>query len=88
MKFVAFFLVVYLGLIALVAYNLMHPDFVAEFIREFHAEINRQRRDAVLGKAPQHVDVSALRHTEIVYRSAEEIRKALIDAGRRQHCSI
>jgi site-specific DNA recombinase len=26
----------------------MHPDFVAEFIREFHAEINRQRRDAEL----------------------------------------
>jgi hypothetical protein len=34
-----------------------------------------------LGKAPPHVDVSALRHTEIVYRSAEEIRKALIEAG-------
>ena len=29
-------------------HNLMHPDFVAEFIREFHAEINRQRRDAEL----------------------------------------
>jgi site-specific DNA recombinase len=28
--------------------NLMHPDFVAEFIREFHAEVNRQRRDAEL----------------------------------------
>jgi len=28
--------------------DLMHPDFVAEFIREFHAEINRQRRDAEL----------------------------------------
>jgi hypothetical protein len=28
--------------------NLMHPDFVAEFIREFHAELNRQRRDAEL----------------------------------------
>ena len=37
--------------------------------------------DRALGKAPQHVDVSALRHTEIVYRSAEGIRKALIDAG-------
>jgi DNA invertase Pin-like site-specific DNA recombinase len=23
-------------------HNLMHPDFVAEFIREFHAELNRQ----------------------------------------------
>jgi site-specific DNA recombinase len=29
-------------------HNLMHPDFVAEFIREFHAELNRQRRDAEL----------------------------------------
>ena len=37
--------------------------------------------DRALGKAPQHADVSALRHTEIVYRSAEEIRKALIEAG-------
>ena len=37
--------------------------------------------DRALGKAQQHADVSALRHTEIVYRSAEEIRKALIEAG-------
>jgi hypothetical protein len=37
--------------------------------------------DRALGKAPQHVDIDALRHTEIVYRSAEEIRKALIDRG-------
>ena len=29
-------------------HNLMHPDFVAEFIREFHAELNRRRRDAEL----------------------------------------
>ena len=28
--------------------NLMHPDLAAEFIREFHAEINRQRHDAEL----------------------------------------
>jgi hypothetical protein len=28
--------------------NLMHPDLVAEFIKEFHAEVNRQRRDAEL----------------------------------------
>ena len=27
-------------------HNLMHADFVAEFIREFHAEVNRLRRDA------------------------------------------
>jgi site-specific DNA recombinase len=29
-------------------HNLMHPDLVAEFIKEFYAEINRQRRDAEL----------------------------------------
>ena len=29
-------------------HNLMHPDLVAEFIREFHAEMNRQGRDAEL----------------------------------------
>ena len=29
-------------------HNLMHADLVAEFIREFHAEINRQRREAEL----------------------------------------
>ncbi len=28
--------------------NLMHPDLVAEFIREFHAEVNRRHRDAEL----------------------------------------
>jgi site-specific DNA recombinase len=28
--------------------NLMHPDVVAEFIKEFHTEVNRQRRDAEL----------------------------------------
>jgi len=28
--------------------NLMHPDLVAEFIKEFHAEINRQRHNAEL----------------------------------------
>ena len=38
--------------------------------------------DRALGKAPMDVDITALRHTEIVYRSAEEIRKALI--GRRR----
>jgi hypothetical protein len=37
--------------------------------------------DRALGKAPAHVDITALRHTEIVYRSAEEIRKALIEKG-------
>ena len=34
-----------------------------------------------LGKAPAHIDITALRHTEIVYRSAEEIRAALLARG-------
>ena len=34
-----------------------------------------------LGKAPAHIDITALRHTEIVYRSAEEIRAALLGRG-------
>ena len=37
--------------------------------------------DRALGKAPLHIDVTALRHTEIVYRSAEEIRQALLGRG-------
>jgi hypothetical protein len=38
--------------------------------------------DRALGKAPQqHVDITALRHTEIVYRSAQEIRQELIARG-------
>jgi hypothetical protein len=34
-----------------------------------------------MGKAPQHIDTSAVRHTEIVYRSAEEIRQELLARG-------
>lgn len=37
--------------------------------------------DIALGKAPQHGDVSAVHHTEIVYRSAAEIRQELINRG-------
>ncbi len=37
--------------------------------------------DRALGTAPQQGDVSALRHTEIVYRSAAEIRQELINEG-------
>ena len=37
--------------------------------------------DRALGKAPLHIDVTALRHTDIVYRSAEEIRNALLGRG-------
>jgi hypothetical protein len=37
--------------------------------------------DRALGKSPQHVDITALRPTEIVYRSAAEIRQALMAEG-------
>jgi hypothetical protein len=37
--------------------------------------------DRAMGKAPQHIDTSAVRHTEIVYRSAEEIRQELLARG-------
>ena len=37
--------------------------------------------DRFLGKAPEHVDVTALHHTEIVYRSAAQIRQELINRG-------
>ena len=37
--------------------------------------------DRALGKAPEHSDVSALHHTEIVYRSAAVIKKELINRG-------
>jgi hypothetical protein len=37
--------------------------------------------DRALGKAPMDVDITALRHTEIVYHSAAEIRQALAERG-------
>jgi len=41
--------------------------------------------DRSLGKAPQHIDITALRHTDIVYQSERElraeIRKALEEEG-------
>ena len=41
--------------------------------------------DRSFGKAPAHIDITALRHTDIVYRSAEELRaelrKAIIEEG-------
>ena len=37
--------------------------------------------DRTYGKAPQHVDIAAIKHTEIVYRSAEEIRQELLARG-------
>jgi hypothetical protein len=41
----------------------------------------REILDRALGKAPLHIDITALRHTEIVYRSADEIREALLSRG-------
>jgi hypothetical protein len=37
--------------------------------------------DRALGKAPQHVDVLGIKHTEIVYRSADEVRRGLLAQG-------
>jgi hypothetical protein len=37
--------------------------------------------DRTFGKSPQHVDIAAVKHTEIVYRSAQEIRQELIARG-------
>jgi hypothetical protein len=37
--------------------------------------------DRSLGKAPQHIDVTALRHTDIVYQTAADLRKALMEEG-------
>ena len=41
--------------------NLMHPDLVAEFVKEFHAEINRQRRDAELLLGGKHRELEKTR---------------------------
>ena len=46
-----------------------------------HVLRRRQNFDRAFGKAPQHIDITALRHTEIVYHSAEEIRQELIAEG-------
>ena len=62
-------------------------DRLAEMVRDVEApEAVRLSAaclilDRTLGKAPQHADVAALRHTEIVYRSAAEIRQELINRG-------
>lgn len=37
--------------------------------------------DRTFGKSPQHVDIAAIKHTEIVYRSAAEIRQELLARG-------
>ena len=37
--------------------------------------------DRAIGKAPMQIDVSALRHDQIVYQSVEEIRAELVRRG-------
>ena len=61
-------------------------DTLVDIMRNGESEVARASAadkilDRALGKAPQHIDDTALRHTEIVYRSAEELRKALIAEG-------
>jgi hypothetical protein len=62
-------------------------DRLAEIMRDVEApgavrlSAIRIILDHTLGKAPQHGDVTALHHTEIVYQSAAEIRQELINEG-------
>ncbi len=37
--------------------------------------------DRALGKAPQHADIQAIKHTEIIYQSADELRQQLLREG-------
>ena len=37
--------------------------------------------DRAIGKAPMQIDVTALRHEQIVYQSVEEIRTELVRRG-------
>ena len=37
--------------------------------------------DRAVGKAPEHIDATAIKHTEIVYRSVEEIGEELRRLG-------
>ena len=69
---------------------LRHADRALEVLLEImeHGESGAARvsaagkiLDRALGKAPQHIDNTALRHTKIVYHSAEEIRQELAARG-------
>jgi hypothetical protein len=60
-------------------------DVLAEIMKHGESEAARisaaeKILDRALGK-PQHIDTAALRHTEIVYHSPQEIRKALAARG-------
>jgi site-specific DNA recombinase len=56
--------------------NLMHPDLVAEFIKEFHAEVNRQRHDAELSL------VLKRRELDDVRRKLDGVIEAIADGLR------
>ena len=56
--------------------NLMHPELVAEFVREFHAEINRQRHDAELSLG------SKRRELEEIGRKLDGLIEAIADGFR------
>jgi DNA invertase Pin-like site-specific DNA recombinase len=56
--------------------NLMHPDLVAEFIREFHAEVNRQRREAELSVGMKR------RELDEVSRKLDGLIEAIADGFR------
>ena len=43
-------------------HNLMQPELVAEFIREFHAEVNRQRRGAELTASLKRRELDEVQH--------------------------
>jgi site-specific DNA recombinase len=56
--------------------NLMHPGLVAEFVREFHSEINRQRHDAELSLG------SKRRELEETRRKLDGLIEAIADGFR------
>lgn len=41
----------------------------------------REILDRAIGKAPKQVDATALRHTEIVYSTPEDIKRELLNRG-------
>jgi site-specific DNA recombinase len=63
-------------ILAALADRLMHPDLVAEFVREFHAEVNRQRHHAELSLVQTRRD-----HDEVTRKLAGVI-EAIADGLR------
>ena len=44
--------------------------------------------DRAMGKAPAHIDITAMRHTDIVYQSAEELRAEFRKAPRHRAAQL